>query len=234
VEVYLIRHAQSYNNVVDPLNRVFEPYITDLGIIQSKALSTYLLKTHLTKRPSEADSQNLSGYYISRLYCSPMQRALQTAGFLSQSLHLTPIVWTDLHEQGGVYMANSAVNYPGRTRAEICSEFPKFVLPETITEHGWWNKEYEVVEQFYERTWRVVHELRALSVSCADDGIALVSHSGVFDALIKALTGTLSLENPIYYDTYNTSISRIDFGSNGKTMIRYLNRITHLELSNLA
>ncbi|NKB63016.1 MAG: hypothetical protein GKR95_13150 [Gammaproteobacteria bacterium] len=47
MRLYLIRHAQSANNIIydgtdNALGRVADPEITELGIQQSKALARYL------------------------------------------------------------------------------------------------------------------------------------------------------------------------------------------------
>ena len=70
-----------------------------------------------------------------------MHRALQTAAPLARALGLKPEVWLDIHEQGGMYLDKdwNKIGFPGMTRHEILGEFPDYVLPQTITDAGWYD-----------------------------------------------------------------------------------------------
>lgn len=233
MELIIIRHAQSTNNALaDERRRVSDPPLTELGERQADILARHLATgRELEPSASVANTYKQRGYGVTRLYCSPMWRALQTAYYIGQALELTPEVWIDLHEKGGIFLdhedGHGPVGYPGKTRAKIQAAFPSYVLPEGITEHGWWNREFEDWPACHERAIKVAEELRMLPAS--DERIALVSHGGFMDALLKALFKQLPDRHLFYYH-YNTAISRIDFHSDGNLGVRYLNRLSHLPL----
>jgi broad specificity phosphatase PhoE len=229
MQLYIIRHGQSTNNALtDDRERVCDAPLTGLGRRQAKRVTQHLAaETRLV--PWEADSSNPRGYNITRLYCSPMWRALQTAQPIGQALSLAPRVWIDLHEYGGIYLdhgeAGGIVGYPGKTRSEILAQFPNYVLPEGITEQGWWHQEHEDRSACQARAIRVAQELQKWA-DC-DERIALVTHGSFMADLLKALLNGLP-NRRVHYHHYNTAISRIDFRSGGHIHVRYLNRVDHI------
>jgi broad specificity phosphatase PhoE len=233
MQLYLIRHAQSTNNALaDERNRVSDPPLTELGERQSEILAQHLANgRELEPSTNMRNAPDRAGYGITRLYSSPMWRALQTAYFMGQALRLAPEVWVDLHEKGGIYLddedGRGPVGHPGKTRQEIQAAFPHYVLPEGITEHGWWNQGYEDWTACHERAIQVADELRQWPPS--DERIVLVSHGGFMDALLKALFKQLPDRHLFYYH-YNTAVSRIDLQSDGNLGVHYLNRVSHLPL----
>jgi 2,3-bisphosphoglycerate-dependent phosphoglycerate mutase len=227
MELIIIRHAQSTNNTLaDPRDRDRDAPLTELGTRQAQIVAQHLA-TGTSRVPWKSDQR---GYGITRLYCSPMWRSLQTTQFIGQALGLAPEVWVDVHEHGGIYLdqgeEEGLVGYPGKTRQEILAEFPHYVLPEGITEQGWWNQGYEDVTALRERAIRVAEELRKRAIE-EEERIAVVSHAGFINALLKALLN----QWPIYhfwYHHYNAAISRIDFHSDDHLEVQFLNRVDHL------
>jgi broad specificity phosphatase PhoE len=233
--LYIIRHAQSTNNALaDPRDRDRDPTLTELGERQADILARHLAAgAELVPMASATNGRDRPGYNFTRLYCSPMWRALQTADSVGQALGLTAEVWADIHEQGGIYLdhwdGRGPIGYSGKTRQEIQAVFPHYVLPEDVTERGWWNRDFEDWPACHERAIRVADELRAWA-DCdqgGDECIAIVSHGGFVDALLKALF-TQTADRGVFYYHYNTAISRIDFREDGRLNVRYLNRVDHL------
>jgi 2,3-bisphosphoglycerate-dependent phosphoglycerate mutase len=227
MRLYLIRHAQSTNNALgDERDRVRDPALTGLGERQAETLAEHLA-TGVELEPADHFER---GYSITRLFCSPMVRSLQTAAPVARRLGLRPEVWTDIHEQGGIYLdaedGMSRIGYPGVTRAEIQASYPTYLLPEDISEGGWWNRGFEEWEDFQERAARVAEKLFKWAAS--DERLALITHGGFTDALLKALLQHTSRERPLFYYHYNTAITRLDFGHNGHLGIQYVNRVDHL------
>lgn len=235
MELYIIRHAQSTNNVLaDQQNRVCDPPLTELGKRQAEIVARHLANganPELSKMTSveATGAHSRRGYGITRLYCSAMWRSLQTAQPLGAALGLTPEVWIDIHEQGGIFLnhgdGQGFVGYSGKTRAEILAEFPDYVLPDDITEQGWWNRDYETWPACHGRAIKVALDLRKRAAH--DERIAIVSHGGFIDALLKALLNQLPGHH-LFYHHYNTAISRVDFRSEDRLEMVYLNRVNHL------
>ncbi len=229
MELYFIRHGQSYNNaLIDVTKRVKDPELTKVGWQQAERLAQF------TKDASEDLNPKAKGYTFSHIYCSPMHRALQTAQPLAETMGIAPEAWVDLHEVGGIFLEDEQGNstgHGGLSRAEIAEQFPSYILPDTITEAGWWpvamTKEDETHTQY--RALRVAAALRERADS--DDRIALVSHAGFLDRLLKALLNQLP-DSPrrVFYAHYNTGITRIDFMAEHSDQMRllYINRLDHL------
>jgi len=238
MELYLIRHGQSTNNALADINdRTYDPALTDFGWRQAKFVAEHLTNgispEGVTANGVEDTHASLKrGFGITKLYCSPMRRALQTAQPISEALGLTPEVWLDIHEKGGIYLDHGeeqgCVGYPGMTRPEILAEFPDYRLPDEITAAGWWKNGYEDWPACQGRAIKVMHQLRDwASNSKSDERLALVSHGGFMDALLKALCDQLPSKH-IWYHHFNTAITRIDFREDGGLSLRYLNRVEHL------
>jgi 2,3-bisphosphoglycerate-dependent phosphoglycerate mutase len=231
MRLYIIRHAQSTNNALDnQQHRVQDPGLTQLGERQAELLARHLA-TGIELIPAlyRAEEGVQSGYGISRLYCSPMWRSLQTAQPVGKVLRLQPHVWTDIHEEGGIYLdagdGSGRVGYPGKSRQEIEAAYPSFVLPDDITECGWWNRGFEEKDVFHARARRVAEKLREWAPT--DERIALITHGGFTNALLKALFD--NLPNPhIFYQHHNTAITRLNFRDDGFIDIQYVNRVDYL------
>lgn len=235
MELYIIRHGQSLNNAMpDDQLRVPDAPLTDLGHEQAGRLAEYLKdgrnrdpwynpSTGFSRMEHEAD------WGITHLYVSPMTRTLQTCLPIAKALGIQPQIWVETHEHGGVYQQRpeGIVGYPGRTRIEIETDFPGYVIPASVTEQGWWNpvRGSETMPEAIGRAVKVAADLRRRADT--DERILLVTHGTFIDALIKALFSQLPSRS-IFYLHYNTAITRIDFVERERLLVRYINRIAHL------
>lgn len=238
MKLFIVRHAQSTNNALaDQRNRSKDPTLTELGVQQAEIVAEHLavgFNPGYVVGVSEEDThaRKKRGYNITRLYCSAMQRALETAQPIGQALGLAPEIWIDIHEHGGIFLeyddGRGIVGYPGKTRSQILAEFPNYVLPDEITEEGWWNPDWGMEDwpTCQSRAIRVANTLREWSKTNRDN-IAIVSHGGFIDALLKALTSQLPGPH-LFYHHYNTGITRVDFREDGRVDIRHINRFDHL------
>jgi broad specificity phosphatase PhoE len=237
MELYIIRHGQSTNNVLqNQATRTHDPMLTPLGVEQADALAAYLSGApsrdpffdHMT---GYSETLNERGVRFTHLYCSPMHRALQTAQPIARALGIQPQVWVAIHEHGGIYLETETgvVGHPGRTRAEILADFPDYLLPMEVTDAGWWNptRGHESMADAYGRAITVAMELRRRASDDPDARIALVTHGTFIDALLKALLNQLP-NRGLYYLHYNTAVTRLDFRSDGRVLIRFVNRVDHL------
>ena len=231
MHLFIIRHAQSANNALeDTKNRHYDPDLTELGYLQGDILAQHLANE--TPLISARARQRLGlpdqGYGITRLYCSAMRRALLTARPVSQALALQAQVWVDIHERGGLWLDHGdegVRGYPGLTRSELRKWFPDFVIPGQITEAGWWQGGHESIEDVLDRAQRVAAQLCAWSDT--DERIAIITHAGFSDNLIKALVGFPQDKLPFLHHQ-NTAITYLRFGSDNSMHIGYVNRVAHL------
>jgi 2,3-bisphosphoglycerate-dependent phosphoglycerate mutase len=232
MELYIIRHAQSSNNALaDERERVCDPHLTELGRQQAEMLAAHLAAgpdLHPIRPWFTPPSANGHGYGITRLYTSPMRRCLQTAAPIARALRLTPEVWVDIHEHGGIWLDHGdgagRRGYPGITRSELCTEFPGCNVPDRVSESGWWQGAYEDAPAAVARAEQVAETLR--SWGALDEKIALVSHGAFGSFLLSALLG--ESEQPVFYHLDNTSISLLRFRRVSEISVRYLNRLAHL------
>jgi 2,3-bisphosphoglycerate-dependent phosphoglycerate mutase len=239
VELYIIRHAQSANNALrDLADRVCDPHLTELGRQQAARLARHLAsEPHPEQRhgrdPEETSVETIAGYGIVKLYCSAMHRSLETATTIGNAIGVSPEIWIDLHENGGIFLDHhderGVVGYPGMTRSEIEAAFPTAVIGDDIGADGWWHLAagQEDWPTCQGRAIRVAKELWRW----ADDGVrgpvALVSHAGFMEALLKAMLDHLPAADLTIYHL-NTAITRIDVGPGHELHVRYLNRVPHL------
>ncbi len=245
MKLFLIRHGESANNFMMQdggyehymRSRHVDPPLTERGVQQAERLAQHVA-AHAHPEPTEGQSptQPNAGYGFTHLYCSPMQRALQTTQPLAAALGLQPEVWADIHEHGGIFHGNprtgeGLVFHPGMTRSQIEQRFPGYRLPDAITEEGWWRGDYEDMPACYARAIRTARRLRQRAEENReqelDEALALVSHGTFIDSLLKALFHQIP-DRRLFYQHYNTAITCLDFMRDGTLMLRYLNRTQHL------
>jgi 2,3-bisphosphoglycerate-dependent phosphoglycerate mutase len=234
MQFYFIRHAQSQNNAIwdqtgASLGRSEDPELTDIGLQQAQVIADFLAKNNLKGPAPENDSQNVRGFPITHLYCSLMTRSVQTGSKIANVLGLPLTGWIDFHETGGIYLEDEATGtfngLPGKTRTQLQTRFPGLMLPETVTESGWWNRAYETDQERLPRAKRVVQDLIARHGN-TNAGVAVVSHGGFFNALMTVLLGFDQFQN-FWFQINNASITRIDFFDNGIGFL-YMNKIDYM------
>ncbi len=239
MNLFLIRHAESVNNRIAESNeyadfiatRSFDPEITDTGEKQAEALATHLASSSHPEfiRKGKAPTH---GYGITRIVASPMLRTLRTATPTARALGLPLEVWTDIHEQGGLFDgdptdADAVRSYPGLKRAEMLARFGELLLPDEVTEAGWWRGGYEDYPQSAARAVAVAERLTALAEAEPQTHLAFVSHGTFLNQLLHVLLGVPN-ESSMYFFHANTGITRMEFTGDGFRVLRYTNRIAHL------
>lgn len=227
MRLFLIRHAQSENNILtmDTLHlRKVDPDLTPLGYQQRQHLSRFL-----AAQRTASDS----GFQITHLYASAMYRSLLTAQPLGAALGLRPQVWLDLHEMGGMYQRRNGaiIGHTGMTRSAMLREFPNYGLPESVSEKGWYDPALGL-ESESQMVYRAMSVAEALTQrGAADDVLALVSHADFLDCLLQAVfAGNPGKDGGRHYYHYNTAITRIDY-ADAEPSLAYANRVDHLPAS---
>lgn len=224
MRLYLIRHAESENNVLTKETfhrRKVDPDLTALGYRQRDLLARHI------EAGNDAIGQ---GFEIDHLYTSAMYRSLLTTQPVSDALGIAPVVWPDLHEKGGMFLQQNGEisGFNGLSRSAILDEFPGYRLSADVTDRGWYEPAMgrEPETHSYYRAMKVARELRKRGDS--DEVIALVSHAGFLDVLLKAVFEQLpSRPYTMRYYHDNTAITRINF-DRGWTTLHYMNRADHL------
>lgn len=235
MRLYIIRHAQSVNNTKKDVHSFIpDPSLTPLGQEQARLLAQFMLtamekQIHYSGHHFITEEVSMPSFPITKLFCSASQRALETAYPLYETLGIVPEVWIDLHEIGGVSVQDATgayVSYPGKTRQEIEEEFEGYILPDGLTERGWWHESPEIEEERRKiRAKRVVDQL--MRYMGTDEQIAIITHGGFIRRLLWTLLG-LAWDSPVRFIHYNTAITRIDYLSAQDVFVRYVSRIDHL------
>lgn len=217
MELYLIRHGQSTNNEAK-LARVADPPLTDIGVKQARWVG-----------------ESLKDEGITRLYCSPMLRTLQTTQMITDSIDLPPHVFVGLHEWGAISEARedgTVVQLPGLNRLGMREICPNVVLPDDVTDQGWWF--HEGFARGIEDMCQLSHENGLAFIAHleehhgnTDERVAAVSHGGSGGSLMSAFFGLPPDPGYSRFTQNNTGVSKMLFTSEQR-QLQYLNRINHL------
>ncbi len=180
----------------------------------------------------ERDPFDRLGFHITHLYCSLMQRAIQTGTYISETLGVPLFGLEDIHERGGLISEDDKggepVGIPGPGRALFTSHYPELILSDSVNGAGWWNRPYETREQAIRRAGQVLDYLTTHHNNM-DDRVATVTHGGFINTLLKELLGATK---PDYYSgdltgfwfgAGNASITKIEFESD-LVLLTYHNR----------
>ncbi|KAJ1612057.1 putative phosphoglycerate mutase [Cryptosporidium canis] len=214
---FFIRHAESANNATNNNDttdvgekynesRVPDPGLTDLGRRQAEKTGRYLSSGEVKIWKQEREDQRSMGLArpdFRAIYCSPMQRSLETASEIQKVLDIPVFVNPDLCEVGGVFRGRRYTQSPGgaggicsgKKRSEIQEEFPDFQLDERITEDGWWGRPQETFKEASERAGKVAEllweisykELEKPGTGFQGSTNILISHGLFQDMLMKKI-----------------------------------------------
>ena len=236
LQLYFIRHAQSENNhIMDEVDhkdylfqRVEDPKLTAKGKCQAELVADFLARP---ESEDGNDSQNRSGFGLTHLHCSLMTRAVQTALPIARKTGLPLVAWPEVHENGGVFLAEKVEDeiiwngLPGKGRSYFETHFPELVIPDDLSEEGWWNREKEPRDQYILRARSIVDQLLE-DHQGTDHRVGIVMHGGIFGRILAAF---FEMESRSYwFHMNNTAISRIDISANGRVMMSYMNKVDHL------
>jgi 2,3-bisphosphoglycerate-dependent phosphoglycerate mutase len=236
LQLYFIRHGQSTNNAWWQESnresylggREADPDLTEKGMKQAEFMAEHV------GRPLETeafDSQNRHGFGLTHLYCSLMIRAVKTGQLVAEKTGLELVAMPDVHETGGMFVGDiqegepvfKGVTGPGRSYFE--ANFPNLVLPEDLSEEGWWNREKEPREEYQPRAHRVIQQLLEAHQG-QDHRVGIVMHGGIF---ARILTGLFDVQAEDYWFLMNNcAITRVDVEDDGHVRLVYLNKADFL------
>lgn len=249
MHLYLIRHAQSFNNDLytrtgASAGRQADPLLTETGHKQASLLAEWLAHKSVDDEdapPSPAAGYHLRhnrrGFDLTHLYCSLMTRAVQTGSYVAAATGLPLVAWPEVHERGGLHLLDEetgedrGVVGPGRNW--FAAQYPHLTLPDDLGEDGWWNRPMETVAEALVRA-RVVWAQLLERHGRTNDRVAIITHAGFFQSLMTALMtdggefSSLILGNArMGFGVSNVSISRFEI-SGDEITARYINRVDHL------
>lgn len=247
MQLFFIRHGQSTNNLIYAQTGTYDgrsddPELSELGTKQASCLAdwfssgqNYQNDVRYVKRNGTAveefspPSNPLNPWGITHIYTSPMVRAAETGYAISSRLGLPFRVWPDLHEKGGIYLEDpdngGLIGMPGKSRSYFLEHFSNILLPDEVTESGWWNRSYETKEELNARGIRVAAQLRELHEN-SQDRVIFVSHGEFYNEFLWALLNE-SRHLDFWFFMNNTGITRIDFPE-GEVDVIYTNNLNHL------
>ena len=241
MQLYLIRHAQSENNALwartqSENGRSPDPLLTEVGQKQAKAVAHFLARSDANAPTDKFDIYNRKGFPFTHLYCSLMQRAIQTATAIAQAKGMSLTAWEMIHEWGGIYEhdlnGGQHRGLEGPNRAFFAEHYPHLSLPSNLNGSGWWNRPFETREECYQRAQRFVQALEERHGD-TDDKVAIVTHGGFFYSFMSALLGSWGAtidfqgDKRIWMAVNNASITRVDFNDT-HIRVAYMNRIDFL------
>ncbi len=238
MDLYLIRHGQSQNNTLWGVKdyrrqRVADPKLTEVGEQQASATAKALFAHGDPSYTSDWDPQNIAGFNFTHIYCSLMERAVQTAYPLSEAYDLPLLALDNAYEYGGLFQhdpeTDTEVGVPGLGKAHFETHYPRLVYPETAHPDGWWkSRSKEPTDQALARSQTVLQTL--LDTHEQQDQVALISHAGFINYMIEARFGTKIINTENWMLVNNTSITRLHFNQQFSSIF-YLNRTDHLSNS---
>ncbi len=227
MELYLIRHGQSTNNRGDA--RVPDPPLTELG-----------------RQQADRAGRALRNLGITRLYCSAMLRAVQTAAIVGARLELAPHVFVGIHEWGGIWkdrIEGGVEQLPGLTRSQLRDVCPSVVLPDDVTDAGWWFPSSNSDEPTQE--WNHTQILRSIHENCLafiahldqyhdeeDERVGAIIHGGAGSILLGTILGMQQQlpppDDPLdRFPHNNTGITKVR-RSPERSQILFHNQTAHL------
>jgi len=236
LQLYFIRHGQSTNNVVmdegkreDYLfDRVTDPVLTENGRRQADLVADYVSRE---VDGAHYDPQNRAGFGLTHLYCSLMTRSIETGLPVARKTDLPLISLPDGHETGGIFRTEKQdgetvlIGMPGRGRSDLESAYPELVLPEDLTDEGWWNREKEPRDAYQPRARRLIDFL-IQTHGGQHHRVGVITHGGIFARILTALFEVQA--EHYWFLMNNCGISRIEISDEGNVLLAYMNKVDFL------
>lgn len=178
MQFYFVRHGESEANLLNEFsNRGWKHGLTERGRQQAAVLA-----------------QNLKGLPVVRVYCSPLQRAVETAEILAGALGVPCEVTDALREYDCGILE-------GRSDRAAWDLYQK-VLDDWMV-HGHWERRIPGGESFSEMQGRFVAFVEGLVAehSGSQHGVVLVGHGGIYRCMLPMVLANVdaafALAHPI-------------------------------------
>jgi len=230
MKLFFVRHGQSENNAIwtntrSNLNRVSDPQLTEVGRKQVEAAADFLYsQIHNSDNKTSDQSFKYEGEEV-RIYCSLMDRAIQTGLIISKKLSLTLNAHLEIHENGGLYtedpLTSERTGVPGKNPEELKFTYPDLNLPKEINPDGWWNRPFEDRETRRLRAKRVLNEFK-LRYGNSETILIVITHGGFYNYLLRAAF-ELRDDTVVWFDLFNAAITFVEISEDFINLI-YCNR----------
>jgi 2,3-bisphosphoglycerate-dependent phosphoglycerate mutase len=235
MRIFFIRHGQSENNELwartqTHYGRVPDPGLTDLGKRQLAYTAQFLDYCLSGDNGSSNDPSCLSMETgVVYLFCSLMERSIQSGLIISERLNLPLVAYMDIHETGGIFSYNpeteESLGMSGNTPSYLQAQYPNLVLPKDLTPNGWWDKPFEKREESDQRAKRLINTLKERHGDSGDT-IIMVSHGGFYNHFMWEALGIQRPEHA-WFELYNGAVTLINFEDDTANVV-YCNRYSFL------
>ena len=230
MKLFFVRHGQSENNALwantqSNAERVFDPQLTEIGKKQVASAADFLFAL-FKNEVSEFKDQSFKykGEEI-RIFCSLMDRAIQSGLIISKKLSLPLTAHLDIHENGGLYLEDpqttERTGVPGRNPEDLKFTYPDLILPEGINPNGWWSRPFEDRETRRIRAKKVINDLKN-RYGNSNSVLILIIHGGFYNYFLRALFD-LRDDTEIWFDLFNAAITFLEISEDFTSLV-YCNR----------
>jgi broad specificity phosphatase PhoE len=208
-------------------NRHQDPDLSPLGEEQAKILNEYLADAK--------KSAHLGIHPIHEVWISPHKRTLQTGAALSETLAATgaySLVDMRFFERGGIHL--NGTRFGGLPRDEMSKICPRCLIPEAVTEDGWYTLEgKEPDDMARDRAIALVNELVASVQTLESDvNVVVYCHHDMINSLLDAFFfPPFEHGNFKRWRLYNTAVTVVDVTRHGVGHVLAQNSIAHLLMS---
>ncbi|HWP20258.1 MAG TPA: histidine phosphatase family protein [Burkholderiaceae bacterium] len=189
--IIAIRHGETAWNVDTRIQGHLDIPLNDTGRWQARRLA-----------------QALADETLDAIYASDLQRAWETARYVSEAVGVPVTAERGLRERG-------FGRFEGHTFKEIEERWPQEALRWRKRDIDFGPEGGETLRGFYER---VVTTAARLAAAHRGQAIALVAHGGVLDCLYRAAS-RVDLHAPRTWELGNASINRLLHTEDGFTLV---------------
>jgi broad specificity phosphatase PhoE len=198
--LYLVRHGATPLTAEDRFSGAANVYLSEEGRTQVEQLS-----------------RRLSGDDISAIYCSPLDRTVETANIIAKPHHLTPIPRDELQEI-------SHGHWEGMSRKEVESQFPDEYTAWEADPFTFAPVEGESGISVLARALPVIREI---VVNHQDKNVLVVSHKATLRLVISSLLGFDARGYRDRLDQAPACLNILDFKDTVRARLMLFNDISH-------
>ena len=200
------------------LGRVADPEITEKGYLQMQHTAQYLNKVlDLNHNQEKKESISKNNLY---LYCSLLERSIQSGEVVAQIMGLPLSVNEHIHENGGFFdyyeETDERIGRAGPSKKEILERHPSLVIANDIGDVGWCGKSFEDAAQSRTRAKKLLSEV-LMEHPEQKDNVIWISHEDFYNTFMQVLLGIE--RDDVWFKLNNGALTQIEFNKYGFTFI---------------